>query len=323
MTLDETRIRLDSEIPVCINSWGLRSVIGQRINKWSGTLMAENNQETQGLDASTQQDTASDTGDKQSMLLKLAERTVVQAEALAQEITENARQESEAAGAKIIAEATDKAKSEAQQTIDSAKSRADDMLAEASAEAQSESEKSLTTARSESEKLVAKAQADSEKIVTRAKEESEKILSEARSASEATLGAAQTDVTEIVGMARQEAQSIISVAQTRAASTESNARLQAEFFIRQTTQSVADGIRASVLDICNNLLPTVAGHQYSEEEFGKNAPEVLGNDESASLGDDSTPMLGGANSAENAPAPESNAAPKPGKARASKKSIAS
>ena len=69
--------------------------------------MAENSQETQGPDAGTQQNTTSDSGDKQSMLLKLAERTVVQAEALAQEITENAKQESEAAGAKIIAEATD------------------------------------------------------------------------------------------------------------------------------------------------------------------------------------------------------------------------
>ena len=90
--------------------------------------MAENSQETQGPDAGTQQNTTSDSGDKQSMLLKLAERTVVQAEALAQEITENAKEESEAVGAKIIAEATEKAKSEAQQTIDSAKSRADDML---------------------------------------------------------------------------------------------------------------------------------------------------------------------------------------------------
>ena len=255
------------------------------------------------------------------MLLKLAERTVVQAEALAQEITENARQESEATGAKIIAEASEKAKAEAQQTIDSAKSRADDMLAEASAEAQSESEKSLNNARSESEKLLAKAQADSEKIITRAKEESEKILSDARSASDAALGAAQTDVSEIVGMARQEAQSIINAAQTRAASTESNARLQAEFFIRQTTQSVADGIRASVLDICNNLLPTVAGHQYSEEEFGKNAVEALGNDESGSSGDDNTPMLEGVESAENATTPESTGAPKAGRGRGSRKSI--
>ena len=285
--------------------------------------MAENSQETEGLDASAQQDTASDSGDKQSMLLKLAERTVVQAEALAQEITDNAKQESEAAGAKIIAEATDKAKTEAQQTIDSAKSRADDMLTEASAEAQSESEKTITNARGESEKLVAKAQADSEKIIARAKEESEKILNEARSASEATLGAAQTDVTEIVGMARQEAQSIISAAQTRAASTESNARLQAEFFIRQTTQSVADGIRASVLDICNNLLPTVAGHQYSEEEFGKKPSEALGSNESESVSDESTPMLGGGNSAENGNSPEGSTSPKAGKPRGTRKSLSS
>ena len=236
------------------------------------------------MDASTPQSAASNEGDKQSMLLKLAERTVVQAEALAQEITEHARQESEAAGAKILADASEKAKAEAQQTVDNAKRRAETLVSEAATEAQTESDKTLNNARSESEKMLSKAQADSEKLMTKAKEESEKILSKARSDSEADLGNAHTEVQEILGKARQEAQAIISASQTRAASTESNARLQAEFFIRQTTQSVADGIRASVLEICNNLLPSV-------EEFGKDSQEALSSNEADSAPEIETPML--------------------------------
>ena len=77
-----------------------------------------------------------------------------------------------------------------------------------------------------------------------------------------------------------------------------------------------------MLDICNNLLPTVAGHQYSEEEFGRSAPEALGNDESASPGEDNTPMLEGGNSTENATTPENSTAPKAGKGRSSRKSLA-
>ena len=57
------------------------------------------------------------------MLLKLAERTVIQAEALAQEITDHARQESEAEGARIVTEHTDRAQAEAKQTSEFARSR--------------------------------------------------------------------------------------------------------------------------------------------------------------------------------------------------------
>jgi len=269
--------------------------------------MAENNQESQEPGASP-----SVGGDKQSMLLKLAERTVVQAEALAQEITEHARKESEATAAKIIADASEKAKAQADQTIDSAKRRAETILSEAAAEAQSEIDKTLNSARSESEKMLSNAQSDSEKLMTKAKEESEKILSKARSDSEANLGNAHTEVQEILGKAQQEAQAIMKASQTRAASTESNARLQAEFFIRQTTQSVADGIRSSVLEICNNLLPTV-------EEFGKDSQEALSAD---SATETETPMLESVDSEEEIDASANGVAEKPSKAKSSRKGLA-
>ena len=119
--------------------------------------MAEDNQESQGPDGSTPPEAS---GDKQTMLLKLAERTVVQAEGLAQEITDQARRESEAAGAKILADASEKAKADAAQTIDNAKRRVETLTSEAAAEAVSESEKTLSSARSESEKMLRKAQSD-------------------------------------------------------------------------------------------------------------------------------------------------------------------
>ncbi|MAF39936.1 MAG: hypothetical protein CL696_13850 [Chloroflexi bacterium] len=279
--------------------------------------MAENNQESQGLDGNTQPEAS---GDKQSMLLKLAERTVVQAEALAQEITDHARQESEAAGAMIIAEASEKAKAEAQQTIDSAKRHSETMASEAASEALAESEKTLGNARSESEKMLSRAQSDSEKLVNKAKEDSEKLLTNAKSDSEADLRSANNQAQEILAKARQEAQSIISASQTRSASAESKARLQAEFIIRQTTQNVSEGIRASVLEICNNLLPTVEG-------MGTSAPAVLNADEADSAVATETPMLESADSDdEHSPATngvDSRSSDKPkSKSKASKKGIA-
>ena len=247
--------------------------------------MAENDQDSQGLDASTPADAS---GDKQSMLLRLAERTVVQAEALAQEITEHARQESEAEGAKIIAQASEQAKADADQTMENAKRRSEALISEAAAEAREERENTLKDAQIESEKLLNKAQSESEKILSKAQADSEKILSKAKSDSEADVGAAENEVQEILGRARLEAQSIISASQTRAESTESNARLKAEFFIRQTTQSVSDGIRSSVMEICNTLLPTV-------EEFGKDSARALNAEESTDI---ETPMLGESGSEE-------------------------
>jgi len=219
--------------------------------------MAESSQGSQGLESGQQPEATPKEGDKQSLLLKLAERTVLQAEALAQEITDNARQESEAEGAKLLAQYSEQAKSEAKQTIESAQHRSETILNEAAAEALAESEKTLKNARSESEKVLKKAQS-----------ESEKMLNKARSESAEDLDKAQTEGQEILGRARQEALVIIKASQTRGESTESNARLKAEFMIRQTTQNVAEGIRSAVLEICNNLLPAV-------EEFGKEAPEAL------------------------------------------------
>ena len=275
--------------------------------------MADNNQE----EASTQPEA---TGDKQSMLLKLAERTVVQAEALAQEITDHAKQEAEAAGAKIIADASEKAKAEAQQTIDSAKRRSEtvtsEAAAEAAAEALSESEKTLNSARSESEKMLSKAQSDSDKLVSKAKEESDKLLNKAKSDSEANVGSANSEVQEILGKARQEAQGIIKASQTRADSTESNARLEAEFFIRKTTQSVTDEIRASVMEICNNLLPTV-------EEFGKSSTaEALSADDGDSPVATETPMLESADADDGHSAATNGVESGKPKAKAPKKSLA-
>ena len=139
---------------------------------------------------------------RQSMLEKLAERTVLQAEALAQEITDNARQESEAEGIKVLVEYSEQAKAEAQQTIELAERRGETLINEA----------------------IAKAHAQSEEILGKARLKSEKILGKARSKSEEGLSKAQSEGQEILDRASQEALAIINASQPRANSTESNAR---------------------------------------------------------------------------------------------------
>ena len=62
----------------------------------SSALMAENGQDAEGYRGGPQPERTSEEHDKQALLLKLAERTVLQAEALAQEITNRAREQSEA-----------------------------------------------------------------------------------------------------------------------------------------------------------------------------------------------------------------------------------
>ena len=253
--------------------------------------MAENSQVSQPLEVVPQAEGSPIEGDKQSMLLKLAERTVLQAEALAQEIIDHARQESEAEVAKILAQYTEQAKAEAQQTTESAQRRSETLLDEAAAEALSESEKTVKKAQSESEKMLSKAQSDSEKMLSKAQSESEKMLSKAQSESEEGLGKAQTESQEILGRARQDALAIINASQARADSTESKARLRAEFIIRQTTQNVADGIRSAVLETCNNLLLTV-------EDFGKETSEGHIADQVDRTAADETEKLENSNSQE-------------------------
>ena len=175
---------------------------------------------------------------RQTMLEKLAERTVLQAEALAQEITDNARKESEAEGNKVLAEYSEQAKAEAQQTIELAERRSETIINEA----------------------IAKAHAQSEEILGKAQSKGQEILDKA-----------QSEGQEILDGVRQEGLAIINTSQARANSTESNATLKAEFIIKQTTQSVADGIRGAVLEVCNNLLPTL-------EELGKEVQEDAGAD---------------------------------------------
>ena len=229
--------------------------------------MAENDQESQGLEASAQPEATPREGDRQSLLLKLAERTVLQAEALAQEITDRARQESEAEGARLLAQHTEQAKAEAQKTIEVAQRRTETIINEATAQALAESEKTISKAQSDSEKMLSEARSESERMLSEARSQSEDSLGKAQTEGREFLGNAQIEVKEVLGRAQQEAQAIINASQARADSTESNARLQAEFIIRQTTQNVADGIRSAILETCNSLLPAL-------DNLGKVAPEA-------------------------------------------------
>ncbi|MDA0265130.1 MAG: hypothetical protein O3A93_14170 [Chloroflexi bacterium] len=233
--------------------------------------MAEKNQGTQGIDAAAQAGGTPAEGDKQSMLLKLAERTVLQAETLAQEITDHARQESEAEGARIIAQHTEQAKAEAQRLVEAAQRRSEEIVNGAIAEARADTEKTLKKAQADGEKMLSKAQAESEKMTSEAKADSEKLLTKARSDSDESLTKAQSESREVLARARQDALAIVNAAQARAESTESKARLKAEFIIRETTQNVSDGVRGAVMETCNSLLASL---EHFEEEFSKEIAEA-------------------------------------------------
>ena len=206
--------------------------------------MVKNSKESLGSGVELRPAETSGEAGRQSLLEKLAERTVLQAEALAQEITDNARLESEAEGIKVLAEYSQQAKAEAQQTIELAERRSETLRNEAIAKAHSKSEEILGKSQSEGQEILDKAQSEGQEILDKAQFEGQEILDRAR----------------------QEALAIINASQARANSTESNATLKAEFIIKQTTQSVADGIRSAVMEVCNNLLPTL-------DELGKEVPE--------------------------------------------------
>ena len=227
--------------------------------------MVENVQGSQGPEGSPQAEATPRGDDRQSLLLQLAERTVLQAETLAREITENAKKESEAEGAKILAQYTEQAKVEAQQAIDVAQRRCETMITEATAKARADGEKMLSKAKADSEKMLSDARTESAEVLGKARSESEETLAKAQTEGKGSLGNAQVEVQAVLGRAQREALATINASQARAETTESDARLKAEFIIRQTAQQVADGIRSAILETCNNLLPSLY-------EIGKDTP---------------------------------------------------
>ena len=204
--------------------------------------MAENGQESEGYRGGPQPERTSEEQDKQALLLKLAERTVLQAEALAQEITERAREQSEAAGAEV----RDKYLTDAQEgTV---------IIQQASAKAQAERDEILGLAKTERQEIVGNTELEVQEIV----------------------GNAQTEGDVVLARANQLALAIISGSKARAESVESNARLRGEFIVKQMSQNVADGIRRAVLETCNSMLPALEelGEQPLEN-FPKDTDEGI------------------------------------------------
>ena len=105
------------------------------------------------------------------LLLKLAERTVLQAEALAQEITEQARKASEAEGVKILERYTAKAEDEARQIVEEAEHSSADILAVATAKAKSIGRTMLGQAEAKQQNIQDSANAEKQSILERAQKE--------------------------------------------------------------------------------------------------------------------------------------------------------
>ena len=216
--------------------------------------MAENGQDSEGYRGGSQPERASEEQDKQALLLKLAERTVLQAEVLAQEITSRAREQSEAEGAtirdKYLADATE----DAQKLVEAAEQEGAAIIENASA-----------TARVERDHILGLAKAERQEIVGNTESEVQEIV-----------GNAQTEGEDVLARANQLALAIINGSKARAESIESNARLRGEFIVKQMSQNVADGIRRAVIETANNMLPAL-------EELGEQPLENISKDNAAGL----------------------------------------
>jgi len=234
------------------------------------------------------QDESSSAGQgKQTLLLKLAERTVLQAEALAQEITAGARQASEAEGGKILERYTAEAKDKARRIVAEAKQSSADILAEATAKA-----------KSDGRKLLEQAQAKQQDTLDSATAEKQSILGQAHKEEQEISGRARAEEHEIISKAQYEAQTLVNASKAGAESIESNATMRAEFTIWQMSQNAADEIRRAVLEICNNLLPEL--NAIGAQHLEKFAPGT--EDKGAPIGADLLAQIGLAdNAAEDRP----------------------
>ena len=142
--------------------------------------MVENTQESLDPGVKSLPGEASGESGRHSFLEKLAEQTVLQAEALAQEITDNAKKDSEAEGIKVLAEYSEQAKAEAQQTIELAERRSETLINEAIAQAHAQSEEILGKARSKSKKILDRARKESLAIINAAQTHANSTESDAR-----------------------------------------------------------------------------------------------------------------------------------------------
>ena len=197
--------------------------------------MADNDQGLDRPGVSPDTEETPEQRDRQTMLLRLAERTVLQAEALAREITDRAKQESEAEAVRLREQHTAVAQEESQRIIESAEQKAVNIAHAATAQSRAESQEILANAHGEANSILDKAQADGLERMEKA----------------------QVEVNDVLASAQQDAQKIIHASQTRAANIESNARLRAEFIVRQMSQGVADRIRRALMETFDNLLPSL------------------------------------------------------------------
>ncbi|MCH7606135.1 MAG: hypothetical protein IH962_03170 [Chloroflexi bacterium] len=200
--------------------------------------------------------------DKQAQLLKLAERTVLQAEILAQEIIERAKQESEAASAKMIEEAAVQAREE----VRNAETEAREITERSRREIESEAAR----IRDESK---AQAQVEARRVVESAQLQSSALTSAAKAA-------AQWESQEILATAQQQAITLTIESKARAAAIESGARSRAEFIVRMT-QNVAEGISRAIAATCDD---SEADFEELENQFLEDHVPNVGQDDGFSGG---------------------------------------
>ena len=129
----------------------------------------------------------------------------------------------------------------------------------------------------------------------KAQGESEKILADARAEGQVTVSNAQAEEQDILRQAQRESVAVVHASQARAENVESNARLRAEFIIRQMNQVVYDGIHRAVMQTCQELLPDLDNiavyqleHPAPEQNEGATAALIEAKDPTTQIGQSSS-----------------------------------
>jgi len=188
------------------------------------------------------------------ILVHLAERTVIQAEAMAKEITDHARQQGETEAKELRERTKSEADEGARRIIEAAEQKSANSIDGAEAEGRRILEAATNQAAAITDGAMAKAQEESEKLLEKARAEGQEIVTNA-----------QAEEQEILENAHRDASNVTDTARFRGENIESNARVRAEFVIRQMDQLVLDGIRQAVMETCNNnILPAL-------DAFGRHA----------------------------------------------------
>ncbi len=183
-----------------------------------------------------------------SSLIELAERTVAEADNIAQ---------------KIKQEAVDKARVDADEILAKASEEAKEMVEQEQVRITAIAVEEAEAIKAKAEEQAASTQAEAETIKTDAQAEAEAIKANAQSEAETIKTDAQSEVETVITSAQAEAEAIKTSAQSEAEAIRTDARAEAET-IKTSAQEQAETIHREKIDIVKSEVRDLAQRLYGE-----------------------------------------------------------